>query len=209
VSRPSAFSYGDPTDPDSGQGGNVPPGFGAQVALETAVGCPANVKSGASRTGRDDVGQLLLGAGVVPLPDSGVNVTCGLGILRWAVGGREPFRLVQPMVIAPTTAQPGETLRYVVRLTSTQAAPIEFPGGPCPVYDEQLATASGANLIAETYELNCARTTRLAPGDSVSYAMDVHVPSSAVPGHYELHWTITGGYSWSEAGTATAPIMVQ
>jgi hypothetical protein len=60
---------------------------------------------------------------------------------------------------------------------------------PCPSYSEGLTGGQGV-LNTRTYLLNCAMSTQLAPGASVTFQMQYEVPASLAPGSAKFWWVM-------------------
>ena len=74
----------------------------------------------------------------------------------------------------------GSTLRYRVTVRNTSRRPYRF--AQCPVYVEQLGTAkallAGRGIAKEIHFLNCRGVGAIAPGASVTFAMEIRVPTT-------------------------------
>ena len=72
----------------------------------------------------------------------------------------------------------GSTLRYRVTMRNTSRRPYRFV--QCPVYVEELGTAkallAGRDIAKEIHFLNCGSVGAIAPGASVTFAMEIRVP---------------------------------
>jgi len=89
----------------------------------------------------------------------------------------------------PETAT-GSTLDYTVTLTNTAKKPVTFQ--TCPTY-RQGANAYGKGKTTQTYQLNCASARTIAPGDSVTYAMQLDLPAAS--GDLKVGWFLDHGPS--------------
>ena len=72
----------------------------------------------------------------------------------------------------------GSTLSYRVTVRNTSRRPYRF--AQCPVYVEELGTAkallAGRGIAKEIHFLNCSGVGAIAPGESVTFAMEMRVP---------------------------------
>ena len=192
LSEPATYVF-DPSFPDPGQGGNVAPGSVAMISITTYTQCPNALATepGDERSGADQASTSLavhLPDGDLQLPTQ-VSALCGLRVLRWDVAGPGPLMLLRPTVALPKTVRAGSTLRYVVRLASTSAAPLDIPRDACPSYREQIVHADRAPMTDERFALNCGTGNHLPPGGNITFAMEAHIPSNATPGVYRLTWS--------------------
>ena len=85
----------------------------------------------------------------------------------------------------PVSVVAGQTLHYVVRLRNITSAPIAFDR-PCPTYGEWGAGTKNF------YVLNCGGVPPIQPDQSVSFAMELQIPSSVGPGPFTIFWNLTG-----------------
>lgn len=85
----------------------------------------------------------------------------------------------------------GAPIRYTVTLTNVTGAPLDlraFAGGTtCPTYEEQVLAKSSAS--AQAYTLNCSSLGPIAPGTSVTFAMQMST-AGLTAGNYVLAWTL-------------------
>ncbi len=93
------------------------------------------------------------------------------------------------LTVASTTV--GTPIRYTITLTNTSAAPVDlrsFAGGQsCPVYEEEIIGQAPA--FTQAFTLNCASVNPIAPGASVSFAMQM--PTVGLPaGDYTFSWIL-------------------
>jgi len=93
----------------------------------------------------------------------------------------------------------GAKLRYRVILRNTSRKPFHFAA--CPLYFESLGNAH------ETHVLNCRPSGTLAPGGSVTFAIELRIPRGIRRGRNALFWEIgLGTYlppSWGARATVT------
>lgn len=105
----------------------------------------------------------------------------------------EPTPATRPFayyIVAPASVRAGSDLHYTVTLTNLTTSSTVF-GDSCPVYHEDLYAGDGAAgppLGKHLYVLNCRPVASMPPGASVTFAMDLDVPSSAPSGRYTLLW---------------------
>jgi hypothetical protein len=85
----------------------------------------------------------------------------------------------------------GATLRYRVTVRNTSRRPYRF--AQCPVYVEQLGTAKALlaqrGIAKEIHFLNCRSIGAIAPGQSVTFAMEIRVPPTLKAGDL-LEWQL-------------------
>jgi hypothetical protein len=63
----------------------------------------------------------------------------------------------------------------------------------CPLYSQSFGNLSKKHWHEETYVLNCASVSAIAPGELRYFAMELRVPDDAVPGENFLSWSLIGG----------------
>lgn len=95
---------------------------------------------------------------------------------------RLPFRIA---IDAPLVVRRGSVLRYRVTLRNTSRRAVDLSS--CPVYFEELGGAH------ELHVLNCAATRTIAPGASVTFAMQLRLPGSLKPGRGSVFWELGPG----------------
>jgi hypothetical protein len=88
---------------------------------------------------------------------------------------------------ASAKAIPGERYAYVVALTNTGGTIVDLT--PCPAYDEGVKGAVPADY---SYQLNCQYASRIAPGSSGAFSMQIGIPRSEPPGSVILSWGLRG-----------------
>ncbi len=108
----------------------------------------------------------------------------------------------------PSYVAAGQTLVYYVILTNVSSQVISF-GPTCPGYTESLKMA-GINPITARYSLNCGPQPSIAVGQSVTFTMDLAVPSTAVAPNAGdqtgfLNWTLDAPLT-SVNGTGPAQV---
>lgn len=96
----------------------------------------------------------------------------------------------QGMLTVASTAV-GTPIRYSVTLTNTSAAPVDLRsfshGQNCPVYEEEIIGQTPA--FAQAFTLNCASVGPIAPGASVSFAMQMSTVGLPA-GDYTFSWIL-------------------
>jgi hypothetical protein len=92
--------------------------------------------------------------------------------LKVSIVGSRPI-LVKPGLRA-FRARRGQVFRYVVALTNTGSRAFHFNRSRCPIYIEQLIPGP-----EEVYLLNCRPVDAIAPGATVSFAMQLRVSTDA------------------------------
>lgn len=85
----------------------------------------------------------------------------------------------------PTQVPAGIPLNYFVTLTNP--TPVAVTLSPCPSYTVlfQAATTTTKSLF-----LNCDAVTSIAPGVTVSYALQFDVPAATTPGPVQFAWSL-------------------
>lgn len=102
------------------------------------------------------------------------------------------FRVVYAV---PASATAGQALKYEVTLTNVSGRAITFAG--CPGYTEALKSAHAVGR----YVLNCRPVGTMAAGASVTFAMQLPVPTDSIAGEDVLSWVIDQPYvSENQAG---------
>ncbi|HZS30394.1 MAG TPA: DUF4232 domain-containing protein [Gaiellaceae bacterium] len=92
--------------------------------------------------------------------------------LTAAIGPSQAVKIKGTKLTQPSfVARPGFWLSFTVSLTNTSGQPYRF-GHTCPAYTEDW----GGLARAQAYVLNCHAIGPIAPGQSVSFAMRIHVP---------------------------------
>ncbi len=143
--------------------------------------------------------------GVPPL-DRAVTCMGGSSSVVFAAGPFEPAATSVPATPEPTplplqivigqgqgiVAATGTLLRFTITLTNSSHAPLDLrsfaDGTACPAYEELIVGAT-APLKAVAFTLNCASAGPVAPGASVTFAMQM--PTAGVPaGDYVLSWAL-------------------
>lgn len=137
-------------------------------------------------------------AGVVPfvaLP-VGTPPTPGLSESHY------PWHQLKASLLGPQTVSAGSTVTYTVVLRNPTAAPIAL--APCPAYDIVVG------LRTSSYGLNCAAapTSTIAPGESLSFGVQLYVPLSLGAGRSTVTWRL-GWQSDKGSPHAQLRVMVQ
>jgi hypothetical protein len=186
------------------------PAYGLQPAYlqpkagsaSLAVGWPSRDDLGCSTTG------LPASAIEIWFPDAPLKVALGrVPVVYPCAGplGVTPFQLtpvaedtpppslppVQVRLSAPSAVKPGAVLNYTVTLTNTGSSTIDLRAS-CPNYEEELFPIGRGSPLGgkHFYALNCADAGLIAPGGSLTFAMQLPVAPGAVPGVYKLTWLV-------------------
>jgi hypothetical protein len=109
-----------------------------------------------------------------------------------------PEPIFEARIIAPSSARPGERLRYLVELTNRTTATQRF--GECPAYVQNIAgpqelgssDKTGFRYVERRQILNCAGLGDIAPGATMTFEMYFEIPTDALPGSYVLPWRLDG-----------------
>jgi hypothetical protein len=139
------------------------------------------------------------------------SVSTSPGVVPWV---REPARRRPPTptspggraadlavsIDAPGRAVLGRPLRYTV--TIANAGDGSLPLRPCPNYDQRLAVEGGRPVL-QPWRLNCEPVAAIAPGERVTFAMQLDVPADLPPGRAVLIWNLDLG-----PGAQFKPILV-
>jgi len=76
---------------------------------------------------------------------------------------------------------------YDFEVTLSNSSATATPLSPCPAYEEGL---KGVSASISTYLLNCAAATPIPADGGETFAMQILIPPSTVPGQYTLTWGI-------------------
>lgn len=169
---------------------NLEPGQTSTLTIETGDVCPAvnNTHPQADPYVGATVG--IPGGGTIS-----VGVTfdgaCGVSISQLGKPAPPPpdpdaYPGLQLSVHRPQTAAAGSVMHFTVTLTNSTATAVALD--PCPIYEEGIYTDRASS---RTYQLNCDRVTSIAPGQAVTYAMQINVPPD--PGTAKFGWSIPAG----------------
>jgi hypothetical protein len=101
---------------------------------------------------------------------------------------------------APAMVRRGSTLVYQVTLTNRSAR--DYRLDPCPDYNELLARKEPL----ASYQLNCQPVAQLAPGERVTFQMQLAIPATTVTGPNKLVWALLDGRVATPV--ATAPLTI-
>jgi Protein of unknown function (DUF4232) len=180
-------SHGTMFDEQAAWTANLQPDNSAEVVIATGDNCDALNPPHPHSKPYAGVVIGLPGGGSVHTRAS-FDAACGVGISRLGVRShlaRNPhaYRGLQLHVKRPGTAVAGSTLHFTVTLRNVSAHVVNL--SPCPIYQEGLFIKRSHEA---TYRLNCASVTSIAPGTSVSYAMQQRVPAHT--GSAKLSWGI-------------------
>jgi hypothetical protein len=136
-----------------------------------------------------------LPAGVVPF----VALPVGTPPTPGASESRYPWHQLKASLQGPRTLSSGSTVTYTVVLRNPTAAAVSLE--PCPSYDIDVG------LHTSSYGLNCAAapSSTISPGASVSFEVQLYIPSSIGAGSSTVSWTL--GWS-SDRGSPHAQLKV-
>jgi hypothetical protein len=158
---------------------------------------------------------VILGDGShVVLPVTGVSSGTGPGpasaavyvisIAASASGPASPTAMpsmsgVSASLTASQPATAGHPYDFEITLSNSSGIPASL--SPCPAYEEGL---KGVSASVSTYLLNCAAATPIAADGAETFAMQILIPPSTVPGPYVLTWGLVN----SASAYANSPISV-
>lgn len=92
---------------------------------------------------------------------------------------------LQARIHASGHASVGATYSYAVEVTNPTSSPISF--SPCPSFSESISTTSG--LISQrTFLLNCDAAPEIKAGSTLTFDMELQVPSTFPVGRQKLSW---------------------
>jgi len=119
---------------------------------------------------------------------AGFDAGCGVGVGAFGIPAEEAldpssYPGLSVALHAPASAAAGTTLHFTVTLTNNGNSTLRLD--PCPAYDEALIRTSYQPLV---YLLNCDTVHEIAPGASVTYAMQIPVPDEK--GGVKFSWSI-------------------
>ncbi len=134
--------------------------------------------------------------GAVTLDGAYVPLACGSPAVSMWYDTREtpssdPLAKLQARMLVPTTFSPGATTEYTVELTNPTTTAIDLD--PCPSYSQLL---SGVDThVEDLLALNCGPVDRIAPGETVAFAMRIEIPAGAPAGWAKIGWhlAVPGG----------------
>jgi hypothetical protein len=101
---------------------------------------------------------------------------------------------------APASVRRGATLAYQVTLTNRDHGSYRLD--PCPDYNEFL----GRKDVVASYQLNCQPVGAIAPGQRVTFQMQLAIPATTATGPNRLIWALSDGRIATPV--ATAPLTV-
>jgi hypothetical protein len=175
-----------------GVGGDLAPGHGGYLTVETDRDCPARYATPNRFPTR------IYHSLAVTLPSGStltlaarLDVECGLrnGGLGVSVAQPrqppDPRRVLLATLSAPESVRAGTMLRYVVTLTNPTATVVSLRH--CPGYLQEASFADGSRE-KEPLGLNCATVHAVGPGESVRYEMRLAVPSTTTAGVVDVDW---------------------
>ena len=166
---------------------------------------------------RIDFGNTLGTVVVSPGPPSGWGTPCPVASENYStelvgisndgtVGGYAP--LTQTILNAPSSAQPGQHLHFLVTVENIPvphsevafARPTPSPTmtfKPCPTFHDELEGITGT---FHSYRLNCGAAAPIPFGGRETFAMDIDIPAAAQPGPAVLIWSIDGSPATYQTG---------
>jgi Domain of unknown function (DUF4232) len=100
----------------------------------------------------------------------------------------------------PAMVSRGSTLGYQVTLTNRDRSSYRLD--PCPDYNEFL----GRKDVVASYQLNCQPVGAIAPGERVTFQMQLAIPATTVTGPNQLIWGLSDGRIATPV--ATAPLTI-
>lgn len=126
---------------------------------------------------------------------------CPLRVSGWepVVNEAEPFWPLEARLQAPSWAEVGAELTYVLELANVTASTERLD--PCPVFTQVLTPEEGFDprkldelkvVVRGSYRLNCAVDV-VGPRAAVRYQMKVVVPKDFPQGRTVLYWMLEGG----------------
>jgi hypothetical protein len=101
---------------------------------------------------------------------------------------------------APAMVRRGSTLAYQVTLTNRDHGSYRLD--PCPDYNEFLEPKD----VVASYQLNCQPVGAIAPGQRVTFQMQLAIPATTVTGPNKLVWGLSDGRIATPV--ATAPLTI-
>ncbi len=157
------------------------PGDQTLLGVETDTMCAADPDGTAPSDPYHRLVVTLPGGGNVGVDVAdGIDVTCGVMLTPFYVGGLGDSAAVDPLselrttLELPETFAPAEPLVYVVRLTNPTDRAISLDR--CPSYVETLA---GVQTYQDSYTLACGTVGEIGPHRSVRFEMRFAVPADA------------------------------
>lgn len=123
---------------------------------------------------------------------------------------RQPTPLNSPLRVLrasaeqlPESAQPGQAIEYIVRLTNPTAQDVMLE--PCPGYYTSrfvLGTGDRAGFNSgQVYRLNCRPVSAVPAGGSIAFRMRADVPADPPGGPtFSVSWRLVAPYLAGEAG---------
>jgi uncharacterized protein DUF4232 len=103
-------------------------------------------------------------------------------------------------VHVPASVRRGATLAYQVTLTNRDHR--RYRLDPCPDYNEFL----GRKDVVASYQLNCRPVGAIAPGERVTFQMQLAIPATTVTGPNRLIWALLDGRVATPVATASLTI---
>jgi hypothetical protein len=100
----------------------------------------------------------------------------------------------------PASVRRGATLAYQVTLTNRDHRSYRLD--PCPDYNQFL----GRKDVVASYQLNCQPVGAIAPGEQVTFQMQLAIPATTMTGPNKLVWALLDGRVATPV--ATAPLTI-
>jgi len=121
----------------------------------------------------------------------GFDAACGVDVSELGVRASPPpdpdaYPGLTATMHAPSTVPAGTLMHFTVTLTNGGNAVVALD--PCPVYAESIYSDGPHEHV---YELNCDTVHSIGPGESVTYAMQIPVPSTR--GLAKFGWRLPAG----------------
>jgi hypothetical protein len=134
--------------------------------------------------------------GTLHVPGAHMAVQCGGALVDFSgrntatsgsgrTGTPASSRLRATMSRVPDRAAPGDAVTYAVTLSNLSSTAITLD--PCPSYQEGI---KGQGASVHTYQLNCSAVARIDAHESVSFAMQLPLPTRLRPGTAVLDWKL-------------------
>jgi len=102
----------------------------------------------------------------------------------------------------PVSVRRGATLVYYVTLTN--AGRLDYRLDPCPDYNEFV----GNKDVMANFQLNCGPVGQIAPGASVTFQMQLSIPTTTRTGQTSLTWALADGRLGMPNGVVHASLTV-
>jgi hypothetical protein len=191
---------------DPGGRGPMEPGDTTEAWVNTFSGCSEAMEQTASGSSWTTIEVGLPDGGVLAVDETdggSLSAVCGMSVSRFGRSHQQQVPVEPPPApLAATAALPATVARgtvptYTVAVTNT--TDVAYLLNPCPTYTEHLTTfadpppADGNPTAFGTvldYRLNCAGRTVIAPHESITFAMQIDVPSGQYVGAGKFSWEL-------------------